>query len=140
MKALFAKREDQLQAEMQRLDLQHKVELHKIQAHASAAEAEAKEHANRADVAEKDKRGAEAEAASANVARQKFADELSACAMETEHARAQKERIEGEMRLVIKAMDAQKHAAATNIQQLSKIYDEWSHSMNNLDWSNTLVS
>ena len=38
--------------------------------------------------------------------------------------------LEGEMRLVLKAMDQQKQAAARNMQQLSKIYDDWSHAVN----------
>ena len=36
----------------------------------------------------------------------------------------------GEMRLVLRAMDQQKAAATRNMQQLSKIYDDWSHASN----------
>ena len=45
-------------------------------------------------------------------------------------ARADKERIEAEMRLVLRAMDQQKQVATHNMAQLSRIYNDWSHAVN----------
>ena len=41
----------------------------------------------------------------------------------------EKSKVEAEMRLVLKAMDAQKAAASRNIAQLSKIYYDWSSTL-----------
>ena len=43
--------------------------------------------------------------------------------------RSEKARVEGEMRLVLKAMDQQKAKAQRNMQQLSQIYDDWNQSL-----------
>ena len=36
------------------------------------------------------------------------------------------------MRLVLKAMDAQKAAATRNMASIAKIYDDWSHAANSM--------
>jgi hypothetical protein len=41
----------------------------------------------------------------------------------------EKSKVEADMRLVLKAMDAQKASASRNMAQLSKIYDEWSSAL-----------
>ena len=73
-------------------------------------------------------RGREADA-SAELAReeaQRLSEELGAARQLAETAVEEREKVEAEMRLVLKAMDAQKAAANRNLSQLSKIYEDWS--------------
>ena len=82
------------------------------------------------DAAEDAKAAAEAQWSAERLERERLAELLDAAAAEADAARADKAQVEGEMRLVLRAMDAQKQAAARNMMQLNKIAQDWSSQIN----------
>ena len=59
-----------------------------------------------------------------------LSSQLRERAAELTAAREEHSRLEGEMRLVLRAMEQQKSIATRNMSQLSKIYHEWSAAVN----------
>ena len=62
----------------------------------------------------------------ARAERERVAEELAARGGELAAAKEETAKVEAEMRLVLKAMDAQKAAATRNMATLSKMYDDFS--------------
>ena len=73
---------------------------------------------------------AEEELARGRDERERQLEQLAILTAEAATARDDKAKIEAEMRLVLRAMDAQKAAATRNLTQLSRIYDDWSAAAN----------
>ena len=68
------------------------------------------------------------EAAALRAARQEadgLRQEVADRAIEVRAAREEKAKVEGEMRLVLRAMEHQKQVAARNLNQLSQMYEDW---------------
>ena len=126
VKSLFAQKEEQLLDEARRRDADKQAEL----AAAQQAQASAEEAAERADAraeeAERRAREAEELRQREGAERARIAEELSARSAEVSAAAEEKGKVEAEMRLVLKAMDAQKAVASRNMKQLSRIYEDWS--------------
>ena len=102
------------------------------QARAATAEAEkaTERERQRADEAERQKAASEAKALLVAADKEAAAEQLSARVAELASLRADKERLEGEMRLVLRAMDQQKTVAQRNMAQLSRIYSDWHEAVN----------
>ena len=82
--------------------------------------------ASKAQEVERARIAAEEQASRAAAERENLSDQLAAQAAEAAAAKGEKAKVEAEMRLVLKAMDAQKQAATRNLSQLSKICHDWS--------------
>ena len=93
-----------------------------VRAEARAVAERAREHA---EEAQRLRREAEAAMTSARAEREQLMLQLASKTGEVTEAKEAKGKVEAEMRLVLKAMDAQKAAATRNMAQLSKIYDDW---------------
>ena len=130
VKALFADKEQALQTEIRALEAERDVQARSVQ-HAKA-QAEAEEARQRRQLEEmvRARQQAEDEARAAHVERERLGEQLASRTAECTAAREEKARVEGEMRLVLKAMDQQKAVASRNMAQLSHIYDEWNATVN----------
>ena len=125
VKALFAEKEASLQSEARRREGEKEGEVRvAMQALAEAEAAGARAKAE-AQAAEKAKVEAEGALAAMRADREKAVEQLASKSGEVTRACEEKGRVEAEMRLVLKAMDAQKQAANRNMAQLSKMYDDW---------------
>ena len=130
VKALFGEKEHALQAEMKRRDADKEGELRLALQAQQTAEAAASRAAVRVQEAESARQDAEQALRESRAERERLTEQLAARISEASAAVAEKGKVEGEMRLVLRAMDQQKAAATRNMQQLSKIYDDWSHASN----------
>ena len=130
VKALFADKEQALQVELRERTGELEAEARRAHEAAKEAEEAGERQRCRADDAERARKNAEAEQARSTTAQEALSEQLSAGLAELAIVREDKERVEGEMRLVLRAMEQQKQAAARNMSQLSKIYTDWSTAVN----------
>ena len=130
VKVLFADKEQQLQAELRERSGMLEAEARQARAATAEAEKATERERQRADEAERQKAASEAKALLVAADKEAAAEQLSARVAELASLRADKERLEGEMRLVLRAMDQQKTVAQRNMAQLSRIYSDWHEAVN----------
>ena len=133
VKALFADKEEGLAAEGRRREEEALAQVEQARMQAELAEAEAVRAASRADALERGARDAAEEAGRLREQLARLEGALDEATADAARARAEREKVEGEMRLVLKAMDAQKEAAHRNLSQLSRIYDDWNQAANQIN-------
>ena len=130
VKALFSEKEQSILADARRREADQEGEIRlALQAQAAAEDAAARAR-SRAEDAERSRREAEQALSDSRAERERLSEQLTSKVSEASAASEEKARVEAEMRLVLRAMDQQKAAASRNMNQLSKIYDEWSHAAN----------
>lgn len=130
VKTLFAEKEQSLQAELRLRTAEIEGQLRAAQQAAHEAEEAATRQRSRADEAERSKAQVEADLVSSSNAKERLAEQLAARGVELSAAREEKEKIEGEMRLVLRAMDQQKKVATRNMADLQRIYTDWDRTVN----------
>ena len=127
---MFHDKEGAMAAELDAALEQKEVEVRRAQEALARAEEEQRAQQARMEAAHDAKAEAEEAAERERAERQRVADLLDAATAEAEKAHADRAQVEGEMRLVLRAMDAQKQAAARNMMQLNKIAQDWSSAIN----------
>ena len=130
VKALFNDKEAAMAQEAERrLDAKER-EMQRAQEALNASTEALRQAQAERDVAEEARAEADEVAERERSERERMAERLDALGAEAERALADKAKVEGEMRLVLKAMDAQKAAAARNMMQLNKIAQDWNSQIN----------
>ena len=130
VKALFNDKEAAMAQEAERrLDAKER-EMQRAQEALNASTEALRQAQAERDVAEEARAEAYEVAERERSERERMAERLDALGAEAERALADKAKVEGEMRLVLKAMDAQKAAAARNMMQLNKIAQDWNSQIN----------
>lgn len=125
MKQLFAEKEAALQDEMRQRLADRDAEIRRMLAAQTASEEV--ESASRAAVAEAEagRRAAEDGLKALRATHESATAKLREAEAEAAAGRERVAQVEGEMRLVLKAMDREKAAAARSMGQLSRMCDEW---------------
>ena len=119
-----------MHAELSLHNAQRDTDVRAAQQALSAAEAATEAQRARAELAEAARAEAETVSVADKTEATRLQEALRAGQAEMQAAKAERERLEGEMRLVLRAMDQQKQVASRNMAQLSRIYDDWSAAVN----------